>query len=93
MNDIKDLIEIKENENGEIAISARQLYDELGLTRRFSAWAEQNFKRFVKDKDYTSVLTNTVVNNGAKRQLQDYALSLDMAKHIALMSGLIKVMK
>ncbi|MEB5628433.1 phage antirepressor KilAC domain-containing protein [Staphylococcus capitis] len=87
MNDIKDLIEIKENENGEIAISARQLYDELGLTRRFSAWAEQNFKRFVKDKDYTSVLTSTVVNNGAKRQLQDYALSLDMAKHIALMSG------
>lgn len=87
LNNYKELIDIRHNENGDIAVSARELHNALGVTRRFSAWVTQNFKLFTKDKDFTSVLTSTVVNNGAKRELQDYALTLDMAKHIALMSG------
>lgn len=40
-----------------------------------------------ENRDFTSVLTSTVVNNGAVRQLEDYALTLDVAKHVAMMSG------
>lgn len=43
----------------------------------------------MKNEDYTSVLTGTEVqNNGGVqiRELQDYSLSVDMAKHICLMS-------
>ena len=41
---------------------------------------------FVENEDFTSVLSGTVVNNGAHREIQDYSLSVDMAKHICLMS-------
>ncbi|EWJ82563.1 phage antirepressor KilAC domain-containing protein, partial [Staphylococcus aureus] len=50
-------------------------------------WAEINLKHFKENRDFTSVLTSTVVNNGAVRQLEDYALTLDVAKHVAMMSG------
>ena len=57
------------------------------VTKRFSAWAEINLKHSKEIRDFTSVLTSTVVNNGAVRQLEDYALTLDVAKHVAMMSG------
>lgn len=67
-------------------VSARDLHGALGVNRRFSAWFEANSQGFVKNEDFTSVLSSTVVNNGALRELQDYKLSVDMAKHICLMS-------
>lgn len=68
-------------------VSARELHKELNIKTRFSLWATQNFKHFLEGTDFTSVVTTTVVNNGAKRDIQDYALTLDMAKHIAMMAG------
>lgn len=50
---------------------------------------ESNSQGFVENEDYTSVLIGTEVqNNGGiqKRELQDYSLTVDMAKHICLMS-------
>lgn len=67
-------------------VSARDLHKALGIEKRFSAWFETNSKGFVENEDFTSVLSGTVVNNGATRELQDYELSVDMAKHICLMS-------
>ena len=67
-------------------ISARELHEKLNIEKRFSAWFETNSKEFVEGEDFTSVLSGTVVNNGAQRELQDYAVSVDMAKHICLMS-------
>ena len=67
-------------------VSARELHKALGIEKRFSAWFETNSRGFVEGEDFTSVLSGTVVNNGAKRELQDYDLSVDMAKHICLMS-------
>lgn len=67
-------------------VSARELHKGLCIEKRFSAWFEANSQNFIEGEDFTSVLTSTVVNNGAERELQDYALSVDMAKHICLMS-------
>lgn len=67
-------------------VSARELHKALGIEKRFSAWFETNSQGFVDGEDFTSVLSGTVVNNGAKRDLQDYEMSVDMAKHICLMS-------
>lgn len=67
-------------------VSARDLHEGLGIEKRFSAWFETNSQGFVEGEDFTSVLSGTVVNNGAHRDLQDYLLTVDMAKHICLMS-------
>ena len=72
--------------DAEQRVSARALHEQLNIEKRFSAWFETNSQGFVEGEDFTSVLTSTVVNNGAHRELQDYQLSLDMAKHICLMS-------
>ncbi len=78
---------IKANYEGEQpTVLARELYKVLGIEKRFSAWFETNSQGFFEGEDFTSVLSGTVVNNGAKRDLQDYKISVDMAKHICLMS-------
>lgn len=67
-------------------VSARELHEKLNIEKRFSAWFETNSQGFIEGDDFTSVLSGTVVNNGAHRELQDYKMSIDMAKHICLMS-------
>lgn len=69
-----------------MTVSARDLHKALEIEKRFSAWFETNAQGFVEGEDYTSVLSGTFVNNGAFRELDDYECSLDMAKHICLMS-------
>lgn len=83
---MNELIKITIKNDAQV-VSARDLYKELNVKTRFSLWVKQNFKHFRKDIDFTSVVTTTLVNNGAERELQDYALTIEMAKHIAMMSG------
>ena len=84
---MNELIKVTINENDEQLVSARDLHRSLEIKTRFSLWATQNFKNFREDVDFTSVVGTTVVNNGAVRDLQDYALSVEMAKHISMMTG------
>ena len=67
-------------------VSARELYKGLEIKRRFSLWVSDNFKDFIENVDFTSVRKSTVVNNGAKRELQDYAITISMAKELCMMS-------
>ena len=83
---MNQVIKVQENERGEQQVSARELYKGLGIKKRFSTWFEQYQDMYVDGIDFTSVLSGTVVNNGAIRKLQDYSLSVDMAKHIAMMT-------
>lgn len=87
---MNELINVTLNDNHEPVVSARQLHQTLEVKKRFSAWFEANSKLFIENEDFTSVQTGTVVNNGAIKPLQDYALTLDMAKQLAMMSRTIK---
>lgn len=73
--------------NGDkLTLSARELYKELNIAGRFSRWFEQMSEYgFEENVDFTSVQNCTVVNNGATRELQDYRITLDMAKEIAML--------
>lgn len=74
-----------ENKNGELLISARDLHKGLEITDRFSRWFDRMLAYgFEENVDYTSVKSSTLVNNGAVRELQDYALKIDMAKEICM---------
>ena len=81
-----ELIAVTENDQHQQVVSARDLYDGLKITRRFSLWVSDNFHDFEEGTDFTSVRKSTVVNNGAKRDLQDYALTIEMAKELCMMS-------
>ena len=82
---MKDLIKVTQNENGELLVSARNLYKGLEITDRFSRWFERMCEYgFVENEDYTGVKSSTVVNNGAIKELQDYILKIDMAKEISM---------
>ncbi|RMC36959.1 phage antirepressor Ant [Lactobacillus sp. ESL0236] len=80
-----ELIKVQVKDDQQL-VSARDLYKALEIKKRFSAWVEQNFRDFEEHIDFTSVPAGTVVNNGAKRELQDYALTIDMAKQLCLLS-------
>ena len=67
-------------------VSARDLHDALEATERFSVWIQRYLPNFIAGEDFTSVNKLTVVNNGAERELEDYELTIDTAKHICLMS-------
>ena len=82
---MNNLIPVTQNENGELLVSARNLHKGLEITDRFSRWFERMCEYgFIENEDYTGVKSSTVVNNGAIKELQDYALKIDMAKEISM---------
>lgn len=82
---MNELIKVEVRNDTQV-VSARELHEKLGLTTRFSKWVAQNFTDFIEEVDFTSVTKVTVVNNGAKRELQDYAITIGMAKELCMMS-------
>ena len=93
MNDLalfgkdEDVSEIKVSENnGMQTISARELYEKLEVKHRFSEWFAAIMKYgFVENEDFTSVRVRTLVNKGAERELDDYAITIEMAKQICML--------
>lgn len=71
-------------------VSARELHEALGISKRFSAWFEVNSKGFIAGQDFTSVLSGTVVNNGATREIQDYNISTEKLSSETGFKGLLK---
>lgn len=76
-----ELIKVTTNQNNEQVVSARNLYQELGIKKRFSEWWSTNSKGFVDGVDYTPYLE---VHPQNKQEIQNYAMILDMAKHLAI---------
>nr|DAU72184.1 MAG TPA: antirepressor protein [Caudoviricetes sp.] len=75
--------------NDQQLVNSRDLYNGLGIKRRFSAWWEQNSSEFELGVDYEGVLKSTPYNplySDKVQEVQDYALTIDMAKQLCLLS-------
>ena len=80
-----ELIKVTTNEQGEKLVSARDLYLGLGLNKaHWKRWSEQNIIQndFFKENNDWVGFTIMVNGNGT----QDFAISLEFAKHIAMMA-------
>lgn len=63
-------------------VSARDLYESVGSTERFSAWFERQLQYgFEEGRDFVGCKT---FNALAHQELQDYSLTIDMAKEICM---------
>lgn len=84
---MNDLIKVTVK-NDQQLVSARELHKGLKLKKHFGDWVKQNFKDFYENEDYTCAPQSAYVQigNGAMRKVDDYALTLDMAKQLCMMS-------
>ena len=78
---MNELIKINNNEN-RITVSARELHEGLEITERFSNWFERMKKYgFAEQEDFVGC---KVFNALARQDLQDYQITIDMAKQICM---------
>ena len=84
---MKELIKIDVNENGSKLVSAKELYDGLGLNRsEWSRWHKRNIEEndfFLENVDWARLI---ITPNRGGKPIQDFAISLEFAKHIAMMA-------
>lgn len=84
---MNELIKVTTNENDEQLISARDLYNYLEIKKRFSSWWNQYSDMFAVNEDFSYVPRSTQQNQyGGLKEIDDYALKIDVAKHISMMT-------
>lgn len=75
-------------------INARLLHQALGVGKMFSHWIKNRIKqgRFIAETDYLTVQNSSIglpkranQKGGNHKEINEYILSLDMAKHLCLM--------
>lgn len=84
MNELQ-LIKIDVNQNNEQVVSARELHEALGIKKDFTDWFKYQVDKLgLEDgKDFTPILGKST----GGRPSQDYALPIDIAKHLCMVSG------
>jgi len=81
-------ISINKNENGEGAVSARELHAFLESKREFAHWIRDRIEKYglVEGQDFTSHDEIVMREIGATRRIE-YALTIECAKELAMVEG------
>ena len=81
---IGEMFNIQEKENGEIAISGRELHQALEIKTEYKKWFNRmSDYGFEENIDFTRV-TQKCLTQGGYQNMTDHALTLDTAKEIAM---------
>nr|WLJ25979.1 MAG: KilAC domain protein [Staphylococcus phage HS14] len=84
-SNIGKMFNIQEKENGEIAISGRELHQALEVKTAYKDWFPRMLKYgFEENIDYTAIAQKRATAQGNMTHYIDYALTLDTAKEIAM---------
>ena len=86
---MNELIKITTNESGNQVVSARELHKFLESRRDFSNWIKDRIEKyeFIENQDY-QLLNNFGEQTGrGGHNKKEYALTLDMAKELAMVEG------
>jgi anti-repressor protein len=77
-----EMIKVSRNENGIETVNARDLYSNLEIKTKFSDWITRRIDDygFIYDTDYT-----TILKNETSPPSREYHISVDMAKHLAML--------
>ncbi|WP_317316101.1 phage antirepressor KilAC domain-containing protein [Peptostreptococcus russellii] len=83
---MKELIEIRTNENNEVVVSGRELYERLKAKTRYNDWFNRMCSYgFVEGVDFIAITQKRVTAQGNETTYIDHVLKLDMAKEIAML--------
>ena len=79
---------IRVNHDGEqLTVSARELHKKLEVKYDFTRWIKSNFKEFAENEDFFAGHIDVRGNQyGGTQTVDDYNVTVDMAKHLCLMS-------
>lgn len=88
---MEELIKIETKDDQQL-VSARDLHKALELKRHFGDWVKQNFKDFEEGTDFMGAPQSAPITNGKGRvqYLDDYYVTVDMAKELCMMSKTAK---
>lgn len=82
---MSNIIKIQTTDNMEQVVSARELHEKLGISKRFSAWWEDQVSRLeLKEGETYCTCGYTNANN---QTFIDFLIPIDIAKHICMVSG------
>ncbi len=82
---MKELIKVTTKNDTQV-VSARELYKGLEIAQRFSRWISNNWDMFEEGVDYVPCTLSTQQNQyGGIKELDDYTITIDMAKQLAMM--------
>ena len=84
MNEIITITTATINDEEVNAVNARELHDKLGSKQDFSTWIKDRLEGFTAGKDFTVHKIVDGKNRGRFAPI-DYIISLDVAKHIAML--------
>lgn len=80
-----ELIKVTTNEQGQRLVSSRELHEVLEINTRYNDWIKRMIEYgFTENVDYTTLTQKRVTAQGNAITQIDHILTLDMAKHIAM---------
>lgn len=82
---MKELIKVTENEQCQQLVSGRELHEVLEIGTQFTKWIQRMINYgFVEGTDFTTISQKRLTAQGNTTEFTDYILTLEMAKHIAM---------
>ena len=85
MNELINITKTTINDEEVNAVNGRDLHRKLGSKRQFGDWIKDRLEGFIEGKDFLISQNCETKGRGGDKRSVDYIISLDVAKHIAML--------